>query len=396
MPTDEFSHANVPYFSGYNYSSAVAGRDVVREFVDACRAAGIKPGLYVNLGQNFFCDVGANSNSHSVLPTGRFQSCWDPQGFDEPLRPGQARVTLQQYLEVARTLLQELLGGTFGNDLAELWLDGGYPEQLAGFVSDLVDRHQPGAVVFQGPNYETSGNAVRWAGTESGHTPSTDMWSTVDAADAGPEGNFGYGAGTPGGSVFMPAEQDAAIQGGQNAGGFWYPNETSKSVGELLSEYEDSVGHNANYMLELSPDPRGALPAGDVKAYTAFGEALDRCYRDGGHGVVARTSGAGNELVLPRWTGATVDRVRIAEAGTTRRVRKYEVLAATGTGGVWTVVAGGESVGRCRIHRLAKALPPGTRLKLAVTDAIAEPEFRTFEVLNIFGEKGCMTSTSQQ
>eukprot|EP00666_Eupelagonemidae_sp_cell4sb_P015124 gene15124-1861_t len=76
----------------------------------------------------------------------------------------------------------------------------------------------------------------------------------------------------------MPAEQDAAIQSGANEGGFWYPGEASKSAAELVNEYEDSVGHNANMMLELSPDRAGAIPAADAAAYAAFGARLKACY----------------------------------------------------------------------------------------------------------------------
>ena len=38
-------------------------------------------------------------------------------------------------------------------------------------------------------------------------------------------------------------------------------------MGELVAEYEDSVGHNSNYLLELSPDPRGSIPPADKAAY---------------------------------------------------------------------------------------------------------------------------------
>ena len=45
----------------YNYSIAYSGipkRDIVQEFVDACHHEGILPGIYLNIGMNFFCDIG--------------------------------------------------------------------------------------------------------------------------------------------------------------------------------------------------------------------------------------------------------------------------------------------------------------------------------------------------
>jgi hypothetical protein len=112
----------------YNYSVAFSGipqRDIVREFVDACKAGGMKPGLYFNIGINFFMDIGANGNSHSITPTGRFQACWDPKGYNKTLLPGQVNVSIGEYFDVVKAHMEELLGGGYGNDFVEVWLDGG-------------------------------------------------------------------------------------------------------------------------------------------------------------------------------------------------------------------------------------------------------------------------------
>ena len=49
------------------------------------------------------------------------------------------------------------------------------------------------------------------------------MWSTIPAGGEGAQ-TMAYGAGQPAGSAvgleYVPAEQDGAIQGGTNAGGF--------------------------------------------------------------------------------------------------------------------------------------------------------------------------------
>ena len=64
-------------FSNCNWTHvnrpAARGRDLLAEFVQACVEAGMLPGIYVNLGMNFFLDVGSNSNPHSVVPAGRNQ-----------------------------------------------------------------------------------------------------------------------------------------------------------------------------------------------------------------------------------------------------------------------------------------------------------------------------------
>jgi hypothetical protein len=62
------------------------------------------------------------------------------------------------------------------------WFDGGVPVEMADDIAELIDSHAPDAVAFQGPtrhNAGFSGNVVRWSGTETGHTPDADMWSTI-------------------------------------------------------------------------------------------------------------------------------------------------------------------------------------------------------------------------
>ena len=60
-----------------------------------------------------YMDAGANGNPHSVVPSGRNQICWDPRGFNGTLRPGQAKVTQEQYQAILVAQMKELLGGSY-------------------------------------------------------------------------------------------------------------------------------------------------------------------------------------------------------------------------------------------------------------------------------------------
>ena len=485
------TNVTVPGWGRYNYSVAFAGpalqsRDIVAEFVASCKAVGIQAGLYLNLGMNMFLDAGSNGNPHSVVPTGRNQICWDPKGYNKPLLPGQAQVTLEEYQTILLAMMTELLGGGYGNDLAEVWFDGGYPAPLAAPIADLLDAHQPNAVAFQGPNIRSNGararvhapkskagtsnnnggssgssssadynadgkanvanissakqpaaaaaaaedttydgNAVRWAGTETGHTPNLDMWSTV--ADAGPGASgsaFGNGVGDPDGAIFMPAEQDGAIQAGANEGGFWYPGESAKSIAELVAEYEDSVGHNCNFMLELSPDRDGAIPAADLLAYRGFGAVLARCYSlDAAVALTNGTVTTNNQMLTLVLAAGGVDRLLIKEdvEHFGQQVRSYAVSmmapAATqppspsrvqgrgtdnsssssssdgASAAGWTVIAKGASIGHARIHRLGSPLPAGTKLKLELLEVASwPPVIRTF---GAFAQSACVGELHQ-
>eukprot|EP01048_Picozoa_sp_COSAG05_P014110 COSAG05_NODE_1568_length_4532_cov_6.020753_3_plen_853_part_00 len=342
----------------------------MREFVGACRKAGILPGLYVNIGMNMYLNIGADRNSHSVDPGGRFEAC-GAYGLGRALKPGQLNLTRREYFAVALEMMSELL--TDYGDIAELWFDGGVPLEMTEELAELIDARQTTAVSFQGPERTGagfSGNVVRWSGTETGHTPSSNMWSTIPRGANGVQ-QMAWGAGQKPGTAadleFVPAEQDGAIQN-HNEGGFWFPGETTKPMAELMKEYEDAVGHNSNYLLELSPDPQGRIPSPDLAAYTAFGHALRACYTGATAARQEMSHQTGLTFELPAASTGPVDRVLIAE-GLQRcgqRVTGYTLNALLPGNATWQLVGSDLSVGHCRIQRIAP-VPPGTRLRLDVT-----------------------------
>eukprot|EP01052_Picozoa_sp_SAG31_P034243 SAG31_NODE_3974_length_3703_cov_1.670089_1_plen_294_part_00 len=260
--------------------------------------------------------------------------------------------------------------------------DGGVPLEMSESIAELLDAMQPSAVAFQGPNRKGSGfsgNVVRWSGTESGHTPASNMWSTIPPGANGVQ-QMAWGAGSKpddgaAGLEFVPAEQDGAIQQ-HNMGGFWYPGATSKPMSELMREYEDSVGHNSNFLLELSPDPNGQIPPDDVAAYHAFGQALQRCYRgaDAAKQEISNVSGLVFELPA---APTSVDRVLISEdmQRCGQRVTGFELSAQRpGDNATWELIGQEQSIGHCRIQRIA-AVAVGTRIRLNITAvaAVSDP-----------------------
>ncbi|HEX4682972.1 MAG TPA: alpha-L-fucosidase, partial [Gemmatimonadaceae bacterium] len=141
-PTSTTGHsvANSPWHGGHG--------DVVRELVDACRADGLRIGLYL--------------------------SPWDrnnPTYGDSP-----------RYNDLYCDQLTELL--TRYGKVAEVWFDGANGEGPNGKkqvydwprVWGLVRRLQPEAVMFS-----DAGPDVRWCGNERG-TAGDPNWSTVNPA----------------------------------------------------------------------------------------------------------------------------------------------------------------------------------------------------------------------
>lgn len=102
---------------------------------------------------------------------------------------------------------------------------------------------------------------------------------------------------------------------------WWSPGQTFKSLRELQIEYDNSVGHNANLLLGVTPDFTGSLPAAHVARYTEFGDWIRECY--GKRNMIAEKTGVTVELsqgtsksvsvVLQLPSKSTFDRLWIME-----------------------------------------------------------------------------------
>src|SRR5690242_12364215 len=205
------------------------GGDVVREFADACRAEGLRPGLYL--------------------------SPWDrnnPTYGDSP-----------RYNDLYCDQLTELL--TNYGTIAEVWFDGANGEGPNGKrqvydwprVWGLVRKLQPEAVMFS-----DAGPDVRWCGNERG-TAGDPNWSTVNPSGVTFPGADGPGIiaalqhGDPTGTVWRPAEVDVSIRPG------WFHHAAEdarvRSVDNLVTLYETSVGRNGKLLLNVPPTRDGRL-----------------------------------------------------------------------------------------------------------------------------------------
>ena len=216
--------------------------DLVREFVDACRAEELRPGLYL--------------------------SPWDrnhPTYGDSP-----------RYNDVYCDQLTELL--TNYGELHEVWFDGANGEGPNGKrqeydwprVWGLVRKLQPRAVMFS-----DAGPDVRWCGNETGSAGEPN-WSTVDPSVVPVPGMSGKHIiaalqnGDPNGSVWRPAEADTSIR----PGWFHHPaeDERVRTVDRLIDLYFRSVGRNSKLLLNVPPTRDGVLHETDVSRLMGFAD----------------------------------------------------------------------------------------------------------------------------
>lgn len=242
----EHSVKNSPYKKGEG--------DIVREVSDACKAAGLKFGVYL--------------------------SPWDRnhKDYGTPI-----------YIEYYRNQLKELFEA-YG-PVSEMWFDGanggdGYygganeKRRIDGSsyydwptTLNMVREMEPGIIFFS-----DAGPGVRWVGNERGIASETN-WNTItpDTLFAGKAGiEQLLGTGSENGTHWIPAEVDVSIR----KGWFYHASEDSlvKTPEQLFDIYLTSVGRGSTLLLNVPPDRRGRIHENDVKALKEWRAMIDEAF----------------------------------------------------------------------------------------------------------------------
>ncbi|MDR1810601.1 MAG: alpha-L-fucosidase [Prevotella sp.] len=238
--TTDYSVKNSPWRKGKG--------DMVREFADAAREAGLKFGVY--------------------------NSPWDRNDADYG-KP--------EYIQRYREQLREL--HTNYGDIFISWYDGAnggdgyyggaremrkldlenYYDWDSTFV--MVRRWQPLAAIF---NFKD----IRWVGNERGFA-GDPCWETYDPA---PEGSATWNPtnGQRNGQCWMPAECDVPLRPG------WFyhksENERTKTPEQLFDLYFRSVGRGQAFDVGLAPDTKGQLHPNDIRSLKGLGDLLKQTF----------------------------------------------------------------------------------------------------------------------
>ncbi|MGH9417569.1 MAG: alpha-L-fucosidase [Terriglobales bacterium] len=316
------------------------GGDVVREFTDACRTAGLGAGLYL--------------------------SPWDRH---EPSYGSPA------YNDFYCGQLEELL--TDYGPLQEVWFDGANGEGPSGRkqvydwarIWATVRRLQPNALIFS-----DAGPDLRWIGNERGLAGDPD-WAAVDPATVPLPGASGAAVtamlehGDPRGSAWRPGEADVSLR----PGWFYHAAEDAKikSLAELVEIYFGSVGRNAKLLLNVPPTPAGLLHHGDVDRLADFDQRLHTLF-DPFRAVPGKWQWRGTRGVLDfgRWQPVSLARLEEpVQQG--QRVAAYR-LEGEAAGGRWVELSRGTTIGVCKLDRIA-AGSYLRRLRLRVDSALLPP-----------------------
>ncbi|HKN24867.1 MAG TPA: alpha-L-fucosidase [Candidatus Acidoferrum sp.] len=320
--------------------------DLVREVAEAARKNGLKFGVYLS-------------------PWDRHDPRYaDPTAYDK------------YYLGQ----LDELSSG-YG-ELVEFWMDGagsaGHTYDFDRIVQQLR-MWQPNTMVFADVALYKYAD-LRWVGNEDGRVP-YESWNVVDRT--------GY-------LRWRPAEADTPLR---KLHWFWHPNDEAslKSLGELVEDYDQTVGRGAQLMLGIAPDRNGRVPDVDVERLKEFGDAIQKRYshnlvkeKQGGGGIAGKALDGDPETFwsAPAGSHSAVIEVNFREPVTFdcaltmewlndgQHVQKYAIEVLEGGG--WRRVAEGQAIGHKKIDHFPPVTAQQVRLNLLATSA--EAHIREFQL----------------
>ncbi len=312
--------------------------DVVRDFSDACRAHGMKWGLYYSPAE------------------------WGNPTFEDP----------RAYDDHFINQISEILTGYGQMDM--LWFDGcgseGHTYDWPRIVKE-IRRLQTNLLIFSlgDPDY-------RWVGNEAGVAP-VPCWNTVEYVPLSVQTTEQIAVGQP---RWLPAECDCRMRERN-----WFYEEadepTVKSVDELLGLYYYSVGRGCNLLLNIGPDRRGLLPDRDAASLLAFGEELRRRFGSP-LAVKSQTTAEDGALVFELAEPALVDHAILMEDLTDGEyVRRFRVQAHPHHYGQPITVWEGHNIGHKAICRFAPLRTSKLRVELLETSGPARLRSVTFHAV---------------
>jgi len=325
--------------------------DVVREFVDACAAEGLRAGLYL--------------------------SPWDR---NHPTYGDSAA-----YNDVYATQLTELL--TRYGTISEVWFDGANGEGPNGRrqvydwprVWGIVRRLQPGAVIFS-----DAGPDVRWCGNERG-VAGDPNWSAVDPTIVRFPGQSDDAVGpalqhgNPLGSAWRPAEVDVSIRPG------WFYHQAQdaavRSEDNLVQLYFTSVGRNAKLLLNVPPTREGLIHETDAARLAGLHRRLESMRASSIALTPSSWRRTGTRTAVGEWSLRTPSAPTVVRLGEPiargQRVSRW-ALEGKGAQG-WRRLGRGTTIGHARLERI-ESVAPIRQLRVRVEDAVASPEPISVEV----------------
>ena len=240
-------------YGEYNISKSPVengNADILKSLIEACKKQDLKIGIYI--------------------------SPWDRN---------HAQYGEAAYADYFQNQIKEVVD-KYCNDieLFEFWFDGanggdgyyGGARETRSIDPTTYYRYEEAARTIHSkfPNAMIFGGTVptiRWIGNEAGWAGETN-WAMFGGNSEGKK--ITAMEGNPEGSEWQPGEVDVSIR----PGWFFHNRETHqlRSLGTLVDYYYQSVGRNANLLLNVPIDPSGRINSGDSVRIMKWKETIDR------------------------------------------------------------------------------------------------------------------------
>lgn len=350
--------------------------DIVREFVDACRAENIKIGIYLS-------------------PWDRHEKTYGSDAYNDYF-DNQIREIFDNY----------------GPDIAEFWFDGAVDSDIKQmydwnrFYKTIREKNPDCVIAVSGPD-------VRWVGNESGLARESE-WSVVPAsarnqdqiASAFENGGFHYtepdkeiamydynaldeylgdrvSVSQAEETIWYPAECDTSIRPG------WFYHESQniqvKSLSKLMDIYYSSVGRNSVLLLNIPPDKRGLLHEKDVERLKEFGDTLREVFSYNKAAGAVRTdsdvTGENYEMTIELDLGSSqyFNRLSIGEnIANGQRVEKFALEVWNGYR--WKEVDRSTTIGYKRLLKFPRQ--KAQKVRIRIVQARYTPEIASIGLYN--------------
>lgn len=226
-------------FTEYKSTNTPANRDLVREFLDAFRAEGIKVGLYYSLIDWHHAEY-PNVGNHPMAGNAE----WNKKKYN-----------WTKYIDYMHKQVEELVTG-YGN-IDILWFDYSFGEYKGDKwksteLVKMVRKNQPNIIIDNrlGGNMEADKPEI-FAGDFEGPEQIIPAETVVDKA------------GRP-----MPWESCITLN---NQWGY-KKDDNYKSATDIIRTLVNCVSKNGNLLLNVGPDARGNIPAKSIEVLQEVGD----------------------------------------------------------------------------------------------------------------------------
>ena len=390
----EHSVKHSPYKNGHG--------DVVREFVEACRAFDVQVGLYLSpwdrheatYGSDAYNDYFVNHLTELLTGYGPIAEVWFDGACGEGPNGKRQVYDWERYYSVIRTLQPDAVIAISGPDVRWVGNEDGVARENEWSVVSAVDVGRRFAQI--NANEGSASNAQKIC--ENLRLSASDLRPDIGdahALDLGSRARILEAERL----VWYPAECDVSIRPGWFYHAF--QDEYVKTPEMLVDLYFKSVGRNAALLLNLPPDPRGLIHEKDVQHLEGMRRILDATFAhnladgasvtashakdgfpaqaalDGDPDTYWTTEDGQETAVLEYDLGAekTFNVILLQEhIAVGQRIERFVVEAHTSGG--WTPVAQGGTVGYKRLLRCEDTT--ANRVRVRIEGARVAPTLSQF------------------